>query len=325
MGRPSAIAVWLAATRPRTLAAGVAPVLAGTALGGTAGRIDWLVAVACLVGATLIQIGSNFANDAFDGLKGADTPDRMGPQRAVASGLVSARAMLVATGIVLALAFGIGLYLATVGGWPILALGIISLVCAVAYTGGPFPLAYHGLGDLFVFLFFGLFAVLGSAWVQTHDALLEATAWHQLGTGWFGDCCCDHWAHPCLMFLPLAWWLIAAAIGLQATSIIAVNNLRDIATDTTVGKRTLAVRLGDRASRRYIAILHLLATLLLGIATIQLGRFLLLIPTAIAGLGGLLFCRGMFRATGRDLNRYLARSAGLELITAAALAIALMV
>lgn len=295
MTTPSRWSIWLAATRPRTLAAGVAPVVVGTALGGTAGTINWLVAGACLVGAILIQIGSNFANDAFDGLKGADTPERLGPQRAVASGLISAHAMLIATAIVLALAFVIGLYLATVGGWPILALGVVSLVCAVAYTGGPFPLAYHGLGDVFVFLFFGLFAVLGSAWVQVPHTI------------------------------PLAWWLIAAAVGLQATSIIAVNNLRDLVTDRGVGKYTLAVRLGDRASRWYIAGLHAAATIALVSSALLLEKSLLAVPAALAGLGGLAFCLGLFRTQGRDLNRYLARSAGLELITAAALAMALMV
>ena len=293
--------IWFSATRPRTLAAGVAPVLVGTALGGTVAAIDWRHAGACLIGAILIQIGSNFANDAFDGLRGADTPERMGPQRAVASGLISAKAMLWATALILILALGVGLYLSSVGGWPILLLGLISLVCAVAYTGGPYPLAYHGLGDLFVFLFFGLFAVLGSAWLQIcgHDPL---------------SCC-----------LPLAWWGIAAALGLQATSIIAVNNLRDLATDTSVGKRTLAVRMGDRASRWYIAGLHAGATGLLLFAALRLDRPLLFIPATLAGLGGLLFCRGLFLARGQELNRYLARSAALELFTAAALALVLMV
>jgi 1,4-dihydroxy-2-naphthoate octaprenyltransferase len=329
MDKPSLPSVWIAATRPRTLAAGVAPVMVGTALAGTATPIDWTTALACLLGATLIQIGSNFANDAFDGLKGADTPQRVGPQRAVASGLISARAMLVATGVVLCLALLIGLHLATLGGWPILVLGLVSLICAIAYTGGPYPLAYHGLGDLFVFLFFGLFAVLGSAWVQVMPGLVtDRWTWFEMEFGsnilpsvisLIGDGQCIP-----RIELPAAWVLIAAAVGLQATSIIAVNNLRDIATDATVGKRTLAVRLGDGASRRYIVALHAAATGLLAIAALMLGRSLLVIPIAIAGLGGLWFCHGLFQAQGIALNRYLARSAGLELITAAALAAALM-
>lgn len=314
MTTPSHLVTWLAATRPRTLAAGAAPVLVGTALGSTVTtvtRIDWLSAAACLVGAILIQIGSNFANDAFDGLKGADTPDRVGPQRAVASGLISARAMLIATGMVLALAFVIGLYLSTIGGWPILVMGVISLICAVAYTGGPYPLAYHGLGDLFVFLFFGLFAVLGSAWIQVATA-----TWLPLS---------DPAVRAWITDSTIAGICIAAAVGLQATGIIAVNNLRDLATDATVGKHTLAVRFGDLGCRRYIVVLHVAATVLLGVAFVVLQRQLLLIPIAIAGCGGALLCHGLWRTTGRDLNRYLARSAGLELITAVALAVALMV
>ena len=288
---------WLMATRPKTLAAGLVPVVVGTALAGTAVRIDWLVAVACLVGALLIQIGCNFANDAFDALKGADTPDRVGPQRAVASGLITPRAMFLATGLVLMLAFAVGLFLTTKGGWPILALGVISLVCAVAYTGGPFPLAYIGLGDAFVFLFFGLFAVLGSWWVQVapHGASgIETTG-----------------------------VLIAEAIGLQATGIIAVNNLRDIATDTVVGKRTLAVRLGDRASRVYISLLHAGATVCLGLAAWRMGAWVMALPAVIAGLGGTLVAVGVARSTGAALNGYLARSAALELITGLSLATAL--
>jgi 1,4-dihydroxy-2-naphthoate octaprenyltransferase len=293
----SRLSAWLLATRPKTLAAGLVPVIVGTALAGGAVRIDWLAAAACLAGALLIQVGCNFANDAFDALKGADTPDRVGPQRAVASGLITARAMLIATALALALAFLVGLFLATKGGWVILVLGVVSLGCAVAYTGGPFPLAYLGLGDAFVFLFFGLFAVLGSWWVQVapHGASgIETTG-----------------------------VLVAEAVGLQATGIIAVNNLRDIATDTVAGKRTLAVRLGDRASRVYIVLLHAGAALCLGLAAWRLGAWVMAVPAAIAGLGGALVGAGVARASGAALNGYLARSAALELITGLSLAGAL--
>lgn len=289
--------IWLQATRPKTLAAGLVPVVVGTALAGFAEPIDWLVAAACLAGALLIQIGTNFANDAFDALKGADTPARLGPQRAVASGLISARSMLMATAGVLILALAIGLYLARLGGWPILVLGLVSLVCAIAYTGGPYPLAYLGLGDVFVFLFFGLFAVLGSYWVQA----------------------APHGHHG---IDPICVW-IAEAVGLQATGIIAVNNLRDIATDQAAGKRTLAVRLGDRASRIYIVLLHLGATGCLALAALLLHSWLLAIPVAVAGLGGGMLCRGLVRTQGAGLNRYLSRSAALELITGLCLAVTL--
>ncbi|NRA37747.1 MAG: 1,4-dihydroxy-2-naphthoate octaprenyltransferase, partial [Planctomycetes bacterium] len=184
---------WLLATRPKTLAAGIIPVLVGSSLGATIASLDILIAFACLAGALGIQIGCNFANDAIDALKGTDNEQRIGPARAVASGFISSRAMLSACFIVLAISFCIGLYLSLIGGWPILALGIVSILCAYGYTGGPFPLAYIGLGDLFVFLFFGLFAVLGSGYMQIAAAELPL-----ISSGICG--------------LPVAWWLIAAAI-----------------------------------------------------------------------------------------------------------------
>jgi 1,4-dihydroxy-2-naphthoate octaprenyltransferase len=306
------------------------PVLVGTALGATLVPVHWPAAIGCLVGALLIQIGCNFANDAFDALKGADTDARVGPQRAVASGLISARAMLIATGMVLAAALAIGLWLATFGGWPILLLGIVSLVCAVAYTAGPFPLAYVGLGDLFVFLFFGLVAVLGSAWVQAGGYISGKLIPFEFQTVWsmgpvvrYGHVTTlaeSTWI--CLM--PGTWWLAAAAVGLQATGIIAVNNLRDIATDMAVGKRTLAVRLGDRATRVYCCGLHAAATLCLAALALRLGGWLWL-PAAVAGLGGLLICVGLTRVRGPVLNGYLARSAALELITGLCLTTGLII
>ena len=293
---------WLLATRPKTLAAGAVPVAVGTALAGTVTAIDWRVAAGCLGGALLIQIGCNFANDAFDALKGADTAERVGPTRAVAAGLITPRAMLGATAAVLLLALLLGLWLASIGGWPILVLGVVSLVCAVAYTGGPYPLAYLGLGDLFVLLFFGLFAVLGSAWIQV------------AGT-----------SSP---HLPPAWWAVAVGIGLQAAAIICVNNLRDIATDAPAGKRTVCVRLGDRASRWYYLGLHAgaaLAYLVAAAFTTPLKRNPFVLAGAIAGVGGLLLARAVFSASGSSLNRFLALTAVVELLTGAALAIALSI
>jgi 1,4-dihydroxy-2-naphthoate octaprenyltransferase len=285
------------ATRPKTLAAGLVPVVVGTALAGAWTPIHSLRAGACLLGALLIQIGTNFANDAFDALKGADTPLRLGPARAVASGLISARAMLIATALILTLALGVCLYLSWIGGWPILILGLISLLCAIIYTGGPYPLAYIGLGDVFVFLFFGLFAVLGSYWIQVAPL-----------------------THHKITVLCV---LVAETVGLQATGIIAVNNLRDIPTDTIAGKRTLAVRLGDRHARIYICVLHLIATLMLVVAAWLVHHWSMLLPVVVAGTGGGLLCLGMSRTSGAELNRYLARSAALELITGLCLALAL--
>ena len=293
---------WLSATRPKTLPAAVAPVAVGVALASTQVAVSWPHAIGCLVGALLIQVGTNFANDAFDGLKGTDA-HRVGPQRAVAAGLISARAMLIATGVVLALALVVGLWLAQVGGWPVLVLGLISLVCAVAYTAGPVPLAYVGLGDLFVLLFFGWFAVLGTAWVQV------APVADLLGHTFLG--------------LPIPWWLIATAVGLQATAIICVNNLRDIATDAPAGKRTLCVRLGDGPSRSYYGALHLGAALALfgAAAFFPAGtQERVVLIGMVAALGGLFLTRGLWKTTGAALNPYLGKSAALELLTAALLA-----
>jgi len=296
---PSPFAAWLSATRPKTLAAGLAPVAVGTALAATVGPVQWLPAVLCLVGALLIQVGVNFANDALDAARGADGPDRLGPRRAVASGLISARAMLTATAIVLGLAFAVGLWLCAWGGWPILVLGVVSLVCAIAYTGGPWPLAYHGLGDCFVLLFFGLFAVLGSAWVQVAASTAALPAW---------------------------WWAVAAAVGCQATAILCVNNLRDIVGDARVGKRTLAVRLGEDATRWYYAGLHAAAVALIATAAWAApahGRDLA-VAAVVAGAAGAVLSLHVMRIRGAELNAALARTAACELITALALVAGLM-
>jgi len=216
--RPSPWAVWASAARLRTIPASIAPVLLGVVLAYADGLGHAPAAVAALLGAMLIQIGTNYANDYFDWVKGADTADRLGPRRAVQAGLVSPEAMRRAAVIVFGLAVLVGLYLAWRGGWPILVVGIASILCGVLYTGGPFPLGYRGLGDVFVLLFFGPVAVAGTYWVQA------------LEMGW----------------LPLVAGL---GPGLISTAILAVNNLRDRKTDARAGKRTLAVRFGARFTR----------------------------------------------------------------------------
>ncbi|MBI3119171.1 MAG: 1,4-dihydroxy-2-naphthoate octaprenyltransferase, partial [Candidatus Hydrogenedentes bacterium] len=183
---------WLLAARPKTLWAGVSPVIIGSAMAWEAGAFHPAAALAALAGAVLIQIGANFANDYFDFIKGTDTAERVGPTRVTQAGLVTPRQMRNATALVLALAFLIGLYLASRGGWPILLIGLLSIAFAVLYTGGPFPLAYLGLGDLFVLIFFGLVAVSGTYYVQA-------------------------------LQLPLAALLAGIAPGLFSTAILTVN------------------------------------------------------------------------------------------------------
>ncbi len=222
------IDAWLLAVRPQTLPAAVAPVVLGTGIAVSRGVADPLPASAALVAALLIQIATNLANDYFDFVKGGDGEDRVGPTRVVQAGLLSPRSVLRGTWIALTLATLIGGYLVWVGGLPILVIGLLALACAVAYTGGPFPLAYHGLGDVFVFLFFGLAAVGGTYWVQARHF------------------------HPELL-------LAGAGIGSLITAILVVNNLRDRETDARAGKRTLAVRLGVTGSRVEYGVLLLLA------------------------------------------------------------------
>jgi 1,4-dihydroxy-2-naphthoate octaprenyltransferase len=227
---------WLLAIRPRTLTAAAAPVVLGTGMAMGNGVHRFLPAGAALLGALLIQVGTNLANDYYDHVRGGDTEDRVGPIRVTQAGLISPREVRVATFLVLGLALVVGVYLAWIGGWPIVIIGTLSLVCAVAYTGGPFPLAYHGLGDLFVFLFFGLVAVGGTYWVQVVDIGAEV-------------------------------FLAGAGMGALNTAILVVNNLRDVETDRRAGKNTLAVRLGVASTKaEYLGLLLLaLATPILGI------------------------------------------------------------
>jgi 1,4-dihydroxy-2-naphthoate polyprenyltransferase len=206
---------WILASRPATLTAAIVPVLVGSAVAHAVGGFRWQPAFAALVGAMLIQIATNFANDVFDHEKGADTEERLGPTRATASGLLTSKQLRLALVVTLALTLIPGVYLVSVGGWPIVIIGIASMLSGVAYTGGPYPLGYHGLGDVFVFVFFGLVAVCGTVFVQANS-------------------------------IPLLAWLSGSAVGAIATAILVVNNVRDRVTDVKAGKRTLAVRLGKR-------------------------------------------------------------------------------
>lgn len=217
--------VWLQAIRPKTLTAGIAPVLIGTGLAYGRGVGRFLPALAALCGALLIQIGTNLANDYYDCKRGADTAERLGPVRVTQSGLISPNAVLAGAAMSFAAACLVGLYLVAVGGWPIAALGVVSLLSGYAYTGGPAPLAYLGLGDLFVLAFFGFGAVAGTYFVQAGD---------------------------------LTPAVIGAAVpaGALGTAILVVNNLRDEITDRKAGKRTLVVRWGSRAGKiEYCAML----------------------------------------------------------------------
>jgi 1,4-dihydroxy-2-naphthoate polyprenyltransferase len=275
---------WILAARPATLPAAVVPVLVGAAAALAEGvSFRPLVFAMTLLCSILIQIGTNFANDYSDFLKGADHEGRLGPVRVTQSGLISQsevkRGILIAFG----LAVLIGLYLASIGGWPIVAIGVFAVLSGLAYTGGPFPLGYHGLGDVFVFVFFGVIAVTGTAYLQT-----------------------ERWGSLAL--------LLSIPIGLLVTNILVVNNLRDLPTDIAAGKRTLATRIGDRATRLQYAIFMAVAYLVpLGLSFSQPGRRPMLLPLLTLPSGIKLVRRVLGGLSGRDLNLILKRT-GLLLL-----------
>ena len=216
---------WLLAARPKTLTAAVVPVVVGTGLALGQGMASLWPALAALAGAVLIQIGTNLTNDYYDFRKGADTHERVGPTRVTQSGLIAPQTVLVAGAACFALAVVVGVYLVARGGWPFVVIGLASVLAGWAYTGGPYPLGYNGLGDLFVMVFFGLVAVPGTFYAQA------------------------------LRLVP-AVWPAAVAIGATGTMILVVNNLRDADTDARAGKHTLVVRFGRRFGRaEYVTLL----------------------------------------------------------------------
>ena len=235
---------WLMAARPQTLPAAAAPVIVGVGLAADAGVFAPLPALAALVGAALIQIGTNFANDYYDAIRGADTDDREGFTRVVASGIIDPHEVKRAMWLTFAAAILVGTYLVAVGGVPIIVIGLASVAAGIAYTGGPYPLGYHGLGDLFVFVFFGVIAVTGTYYVQA-AALVGGhfPLWIPEGT------------------VPLAVVVASLPIAALSTNILVVNNVRDREEDAETGKRTLAVRFGYRFSRLQFLLLLTVAYL----------------------------------------------------------------
>jgi 1,4-dihydroxy-2-naphthoate octaprenyltransferase len=225
---------WVIAARPQTLPAAIAPVLVGTGLAVHDGHVALLVALAALVGAVLIQIGTNFANDYYDFVQGADTEAREGFTRVTAGGLIAPTQVKRAMYLTFGAAILVGVGLVYVGGVPILLVGLLSVASGIAYTGGPYPLGYHGLGDLFVFVFFGVIAVTGTYYVQAAAAMA--------GVGPF----------PVTIpsgTLPLRAIVVSLPMAALTTNILVVNNLRDRKEDATTGKRTLAVRFGAQFVR----------------------------------------------------------------------------
>jgi 1,4-dihydroxy-2-naphthoate octaprenyltransferase len=270
------------AARPRTLPAAIAPVLVGTAAAvQVSGEIRVGALIAALIGSIFIQIGTNLVNDYSDARRGADTADRLGPVRVTSSGLVAPRRVLVATWVAFAVAVAAGIYLAALAGVVILIVGAASILAGVLYTGGPRPYGYEGLGELFVFLFFGLVAVNGSYYVQ-----LERLDWLPFG--------------------------LSIAVGFLATAILVVNNVRDLDTDRRAGKLTLAVRLGRQRTRSLYALLIAAAFVAVPVALLAADGpawallMLLATPLVHRPLGAV-----MTRTDGPSLNGALAGTGAL--------------
>lgn len=272
---------WILATRPKTLTAAFIPILSATALTKACGfEIKWWIAGLCLLSALCIQIATNFINDAIDFDKGADTAERIGPQRATQRGWLKKRQILMAAGGFLFLALLAGVPLVLVGGWPIVAVGLISLLMAYSYTGGPFPLAYLGLGDLFVVIFFGLIAVGGVFYLQT---------------GTYNN----------------AALVLGLQIGFLSTLLIAINNMRDVHQDKKVNKRTLAVRFGVPFVRAEIVMLIFL-TFLLQVYWLNWGVAVAAVPFIVSPLAVYIVVHVLRTEPSAQLNRFLGLSALLH-------------
>ena len=270
--------MWILATRPKTLPAAASPVILGTALSYHDGIFHSFILLMTLLAAVLIQIGANFANDVYDYQKGTDRDDRLGPKRATQSGLITPEKMKQAMWRIFALAIFVGFYLAWVGGWPIVFIGLASIAAGIAYTGGPYPLGYHGLGDVFVFIFFGLIAVPGSYYLQT--GIITSTSL------WLG-----------------------AALGMLSTAILVVNNIRDMETDIVTGKKTLAVRWGKSFSHIEFSILVIIPFIIPLCMWWNTRYNMSLLITLFALPIAVHLIIQLISKTGRELNKVLAGTA----------------
>jgi len=269
---------WLLATRPKTLSASVVPVLIGTALAPFPPK--WMLFACALAGALFIQIGTNLVNDALDFRKGADTSERVGPIRVTQAGLLSAERVLQAAYACFGIAAAFGIPLILRGGWPLLAIGVGSIVAAYAYTGGPYPLAYNGLGEIFVLTFFGLVAVGGSYYVQT-------------------------------LTIDRVVIIAGIAAGSLATVLLAINNLRDVPSDSRTAKRTLAVRFGERFARGEVIFFALLPFVCMTAVSMIRGNPWFLLPLVALPFAIALITL-VFRSSGAALNRCLAMAGAFQ-------------
>ncbi len=277
------VKVWLLAMRPKTLPAAAAGVVVGSGIAFEAGKFQLLPALAAMLTALLLQIGANLANDVFDFQRGADAHNRLGPLRVTQSGLLTPEQVLTGMWVVFGTAVMLGVYLTWVGGWPVILMGVAAICVAIVYTGGPIPLGYLGLGDILVFLFFGPIAVCGTYFIQA-GAVSRLSVWASI------------------------------PMGLLIVAILVVNNLRDIETDRTAGKRTLAVRLGVQKTRLEYSIslfVSYLIPFILGVsrmASLWCLLSWLTLPLAIS------LVKAVWQQSGRQLNNVLAGTGRLVLL-----------
>ena len=285
---------WLLATRPKTLLAAFVPVIVGSALAISENHFYPSYSIAALFCAVLIQIGTNFTNDLYDHLKGADKENRKGPQRALASGLISDNAMKLGIAFTFGFSFLIGLYLVYHSGWVILIIGIISIAAGFIYTAGPFPLAYNGLGDIFVFVFFGIVGTMGTYYLHTNEFTLLS-------------------------------FLISLPVGAVTTNILVVNNFRDIEEDQAAGKNTLAVFIGRSLTRLQFILLLLLCYIVLIILFVQYNfGYWIFLPFITLPFAALLI-KMLFKLKGTELNKTLELTAKFSGIYGLLLAIGLII
>jgi len=279
----SKVESWVLAARPHTLPAAIMPVFVGISIAIHDGMIYVPTAIVTLICALLIQIGTNFINDLYDYLKGSDKKDRVGPTRVLASGLISVNEMKIGILVVFGLAFLLGLYLVYMSGWLIFVIGVLSLIAGYAYTGGPYPLAYNGLGDIFVFIFFGFIGTIGSYYVQTQEITL-IVIWSSI------------------------------PVGALITNILVVNNYRDLEEDKIAGKKTLAVKFGGKFARLHYLVFMILSYAILFVVyfTFKQSLFvflpLLTIPLSIK------LVSMIYNLKGRDLNKTLELTGKLSAI-----------
>ncbi len=274
---------WIMALRPKTLPAALAPVAVGTAVAVTDNSFNFSPAFAALLGALLPQIAVNLANDYFDSKSGVDTEERLGPVRVTSAGIIKPEQ--VKTGMILSivLALIVGIYLIYIGGWPILVIGVASIISALSYSGGPFPLASNGLGDIFVFIFFGLIAVMGTYYVQA-------------------------------LTLTSFVFISSLPVGFLITAIIVINNLRDIETDKKAGKKTLAVMIGKKGSRlEYLLLLTFSYIILFCLWISGQCSPIILLPVITLPMAYSV-TKTVLNETGPVLNEALAKTAKLSLI-----------